>query len=255
MSPYDAPGTYSLLQYTELAEGIFYPVGGFHVVLSSLASIAAHFGATFRLSTPVSRVLISPDGTASGVELASGAFLNADAVILNCDLVHAYTNLLPPSPEARALQNRHHSCSSISFYWSLNRKVPALTTHNIFLASEYRDSFDAIFNRQEMPKDPSFYVNVPSRIDPTAAPENGDAITVLVPIGHLTGEGDQPKIANMVEKARRWVLQTVKLRTGEDLRDAIIDEQINTPFTCNCPFSVPTYLSHTDPHQGKKHST
>jgi phytoene desaturase (3,4-didehydrolycopene-forming) len=36
MSPFDAPGTYSLLQYTELAEGILYPRGGFHKV-SSLA--------------------------------------------------------------------------------------------------------------------------------------------------------------------------------------------------------------------------
>lgn len=32
MSPFDAPGTYSLLQYTELAEGIWYPLGGFHKV-------------------------------------------------------------------------------------------------------------------------------------------------------------------------------------------------------------------------------
>ena len=32
MSPFDAPGTYSLLQYTELAEGIWYPRGGFHKV-------------------------------------------------------------------------------------------------------------------------------------------------------------------------------------------------------------------------------
>lgn len=32
MSPFDAPGTYSLLQYTELAEGIWYPIGGFHKV-------------------------------------------------------------------------------------------------------------------------------------------------------------------------------------------------------------------------------
>lgn len=32
MSPFYAPGTYSLLQYTELAEGIWYPVGGFHKV-------------------------------------------------------------------------------------------------------------------------------------------------------------------------------------------------------------------------------
>lgn len=32
MSPFDAPGTYSLLQYTELAERIWYPQGGFHKV-------------------------------------------------------------------------------------------------------------------------------------------------------------------------------------------------------------------------------
>ena len=31
-SPFDAPGTYSLLQYTELAEGIWYPIGGFNAV-------------------------------------------------------------------------------------------------------------------------------------------------------------------------------------------------------------------------------
>lgn len=36
MSPYDAPGTYSLLQYTELAEGIWYPEGGFHKVRGTL---------------------------------------------------------------------------------------------------------------------------------------------------------------------------------------------------------------------------
>lgn len=34
MSPFDAPGTYSLLQYTELAEGIWYPEGGFQRVIS-----------------------------------------------------------------------------------------------------------------------------------------------------------------------------------------------------------------------------
>lgn len=32
MSPYDAMGTYSLLQYTEFADGIWYPVGGFQSV-------------------------------------------------------------------------------------------------------------------------------------------------------------------------------------------------------------------------------
>ena len=41
MSPYDAPGTYSLLQYTEFAEGIWYPEGGFHAV-RDLSVLAGH---------------------------------------------------------------------------------------------------------------------------------------------------------------------------------------------------------------------
>lgn len=42
MSPFDAPGTYSLLQYTELAEGIWYPRGGFNKVRSSITNMTSH---------------------------------------------------------------------------------------------------------------------------------------------------------------------------------------------------------------------
>jgi len=40
MSPFDAPGTYSLLQYTELTEGIWYPIGGFHKVSTPMRTCA-----------------------------------------------------------------------------------------------------------------------------------------------------------------------------------------------------------------------
>lgn len=42
MSPFDAPGAYSLLQYTELAEGIWYPRGGFHKVSLHLTMDFSH---------------------------------------------------------------------------------------------------------------------------------------------------------------------------------------------------------------------
>jgi phytoene dehydrogenase-like protein len=63
---------------------------------------------------------------------------------------------------------------------AMNTVIPELETHNVFLASEFQDSFDAIFKRQSIPKEPSFYVNVPSRIDPSAAPEGKDSVVVLV---------------------------------------------------------------------------
>ncbi|RYC54715.1 hypothetical protein CHU98_g11498, partial [Xylaria longipes] len=170
MSPFDAPATYSLLQYTELAEGIWYPRGGFQTVLAALQRVGETFGVRYRLDTPVKQVLMHSDcKTARGVELESGEIVEADIVVVNADLPYAYSNLFPQtSPQterySKSLRQKDGSCSSISFYWSLDRKVPELQTHNIFLADEYRESFDAIFDRQTLPEEPSFYVNVPSRI-------------------------------------------------------------------------------------------
>ncbi|KFH42759.1 Phytoene desaturase-like protein [Hapsidospora chrysogenum ATCC 11550] len=264
MSPFDAPATYSLLQYTEFAEGIWYPKGGFHKVVDALVRIGQSFGVEYRLSTPVARVLTSPDGKkATGVLLESGEELSADIVVLNADLVYSYGNLLPRSPaienRTRSLQKKEASCSSISFYWSMKRKIPELSTHNIFLAEEYRESFDAIFDRHTIPDEPSFYVNVPSRVDPTAAPDGCDSVIVLVPVGHLSrrskgatptaddhdadAEGllptDEQHWDQIVDRARTAVISAIEARAScTGLREAIGHEIVNTPPTWETRFNL-----------------
>lgn len=255
MSPFDAPATYSLLQYTEFAEGIWYPRGGFHTVVDALATIGKKFGVEYRLSTPVSKVLTSPDGKkATGVLLEGGENLSADVVVLNADLVYSYNNLLPRSPQvesrAKSLQKKEASCSSNSFYWSLDRKIPELSTHNIFLAEEYMESFDSIFTKHTLPDEPSFYVHVPSRIDPSAAPEGRDSVIVLVPVGHLSqSKGidadaglpeDEQQWDQIVNRARASVLKTMNSRLGltQPLEDAISHEIVNTPLVWENKFNL-----------------
>ena len=248
MSPFEAPGTYSLLQYTELAEGIWYPKGGFHSIIAALVRVGERYGVTYRLSTPISAVQLSSDNrTATGVTLVSGESISADMVIMNADLVYAYNNLLPPSSTATSLQKRSASCSSISFYWAMNRRIPELSTHNIFLADDYRESFDSIFKHQQIPTQPSFYVNVPSRVDPTAAPADKDSIVVLVPVGHLLSkqEGAGIDIQNpqdwdtMVANARNTVFSTIEARTGaRNLQEALVKEIVNTPQSWKDTFNL-----------------
>lgn len=210
----------------------------------------------YRLSTPVSQVILSPDNaTATGVQLESGEKLSADVVVVNADLVYAYNNLLPQTSYSRALASRPHSCSSISFYWALDRKVPELRPHNIFLADEYRESFDSIFKHHLIPSAPSFYVNVPSRIDASAAPQGKDAVVVLVPVGHLLDESaptPTPSTPNasgtpatstqdwpaMQALARRTILSTIAARTGIDLTPHIVHESTNTPRTWATTFHL-----------------
>jgi phytoene desaturase (3,4-didehydrolycopene-forming) len=210
--------------------------------VEALVEIGKRTGVEYRLNNPISQILLSEDGRrVTGVKLQdSGEELKADVVICNADLVYAYNNLLPSTSYSSALAKRETSCSSISFYWGLDKQFPQLEAHNIFLAEHYRESFDSIFKRHLIPDEPSFYVNVPSRIDPKAAPSGCDAIVVLVPVGHLISSGSQQGMDKgngsldqdwdkMVETARKTVLGTIESRLKISLSPHIVTETINTP--------------------------
>jgi phytoene desaturase (3,4-didehydrolycopene-forming) len=220
-------------------------------IIEGLVNIGSRLGVDYRLSTSVNSITTSSDGRkATGVQLLDGTELKADRVICNADLIYAYNNLLPETSYGLSLQKRDTSCSSISFYWALSKKVPELEAHNIFLADDYKESFDSIFKAKLIPEDPSFYVNVPSRIDPTAAPDGCDAVIILVPVGHLLSNNaethngmpsphkntqDWPSIR---ARARKQILETIKRRTGANLEPLIIHEQVNDPITWKDAFNL-----------------
>ncbi len=178
--------------------------------------------------------------------LETGETITADVVIINADLVYACNNLLPPTSRAKALEKRSSSCSSISFYWAMDCIIPELTAHNIFLADDYRESFDDIFKLQLIPKQPSFYVNVPTRVDPSAAPEGKDAIVVLVPVGHLLDDGadrglnpqNKQDWNAMIKKARDAVFSSIEGRTGASISSHVIKELVNTPQSWKDTFNL-----------------
>ena len=220
--------------------------------------MSLRFGVTYRLNTPVKGIITNgSDNSISGVALADGSTIPASTVVCNADLVYAYNNLLPPSSYAKSLSARPASCSSFSFYWALDTKIPELHTHNIFLAKKYKESFDEIFHDQSLPSEPSFYVNVPSRVDPTAAPPNKDTVVVLCPVGHLLAKEastpgsfftwgrqrgltaeNQAEWDRLISRARNAVIETIEVRLGIVLRDHIIHEDVNTPSTWKSKFNL-----------------
>lgn len=128
--------------------------------MESLQTIAESHGAKFHFSSPISHVSTdSSRGRADGIYLAPkdgtddrvpGEKIPADIVIVNADLAYAHNNLFladGASPDrgagglkeprlAKDLRGKKHSCSSISFYWAMDRVVDQLKAHNIFLVSK-----------------------------------------------------------------------------------------------------------------------
>lgn len=84
MSPYDAPAPYSFLSYTEFAEGIFYPRGGFHKVVEELEKIATKkYDAKFVYNTGIEKIIVDENQVAKGVRLENGEEKFTDLVVCN----------------------------------------------------------------------------------------------------------------------------------------------------------------------------
>ena len=227
LSPFDAPSTYSLLQYTELADGVWLPRGGMYSLVQSLVRLAEARGVRFLYAAPVERIEVSATGNAiSGVRFTNGGGLPADVVVADADLPYVYQHLLPQSETARRMDRLEYTCSAFTFYWALDKVYPQLATHNVFLAHDYRASFDAIFRERTLPDRPSVYVHAPSRADASAAPAGRDTLMALVPVGHLGAERDWEVLR---ARARAAVLGHLASVGISDLERHIVFEQCYTP--------------------------
>jgi phytoene desaturase len=229
LSPYDAPATYSLLQYTELAEGVWYPMGGMYAGIQALVKVAEKHGVKFIYNAPVKRLHVN-DTKVVGAELEDGRQFYSDIFVGNADLPYIYDQLLPDRAEARKLvEDKLYTCSTIMFYWGVDKEYSQIAHHNVFLGGDYKASFDQIFNDHTLPEVPSFYVHAPKRTDPAAGPDGQDTLYVLVPVGHLDARTEQDWNA-MVKRARQTVLDRLSKEMGAtDLEGHIKFEIVYQP--------------------------
>lgn len=222
LSPYESPATYSFMQYTELADGLYYPMGGMSRVAVSLTAIAEKLGVEFVYNGPVEKILVN-GGRATGVALAGGRTLSADIVVANADLGYVYRSLLPQDGMAARLDRKEYGCSTVMFYWGLNKQYTQLGPHNLFLCGDYRQGFEDIFKGLTMPAEPNFYIHAPVRMDPAMAPASRDTLVVAVPVGHICSENPQDWQA-IQARARALVLQRLTQLGFPDLEAHICTE-------------------------------
>ncbi|MCB9110906.1 MAG: phytoene desaturase [Anaerolineales bacterium] len=228
LSPYDAPATYSLLQYTELAEGVWYPMGGMYAGIQALTKVAEKLGVKFVYNSPVKKLQVEGSKVV-GAETADGKTYSADIFVGNADLPYIYKELLPDAAEAEKLENKLYTCSTIMFYWGVDKQYPQIAHHNVFLGGDYKASFDQIFEDHTLPEVPSFYVHAPARTDPAAAPEGQETLYVLVPVGHLDARSKQDWDA-LVNRARETVFTRLAKEMGvTDLKEHIKFEVVYQP--------------------------
>lgn len=229
LSPFEAPATFSLMPYSELVQGVWYPKGGMYRVVEVLMDLAREAGAEFIFNTPVERIETNSTH-ARGVLLANGTKLEADLVLANADLPYVYQTLLPQDGMVKALSRKHFSCSVISFFWGTDKTYEALGPHTLFLADNYRENFASIDRDLDLPANPSLYIHAPARIDPSMAPRGEDTLTAIVPVGHL-GDNGERDWGTLRDEARQHVFRRLRTLGITDLEAHIKFEETYTPLS------------------------
>jgi phytoene desaturase len=183
-SPGDAPGIYSMMNYVDFVEGVWYPDGGIYKLIEAMVRIAEKNKVSIKTNCPVSRIIVQ-DGEARGVLLEDGRTIDADIVVSNADIVHTDQVLLEKPYRQKSpsyWDKRLMAPSAFILYLGVDGVIPSLQHHNLLFAQDWTKNFSQIFKKPEWPTDPSLYVCAPSKSDTTVAPPGKENLFVLVPI-------------------------------------------------------------------------
>lgn len=240
MSPWDCPGTFSIISYIEHAGGIYHIMGGLNQLCEGLARAAKDKGARIHLNTPVKRIIVE-DGKAKGVELENGEIQYSDHVVINADFAYSMENLVENAHKKKygseQLKKKKYSCSIFMMYLGVKRRYDHLQHHNIYFADDYQKNVEEISNTKVLSEDPSVYIQNAIRTDASLAPEGKSPLYILVPVPNNTSEitwGSEE-----TEAFREKILRILETRAGlTDIREQIEVEKIITPKDWEHEFNI-----------------
>ncbi|WP_430868031.1 phytoene desaturase family protein [Demequina aurantiaca] len=185
-SPSRAPSLFSLMSHLDLTDGVRYPRGGMYALIESIEKMAIAEGVQVRTSTRARRILVEPNGIASGVSLEGGEVLAADIVVSGADMHHTETELIAPAhqwqPEAK-WSGRQPGISALLVMAGVEGPLPELEHHTLFFTKDWDANFEQIVGKGELtpPFPASIYAARVSATNPDAAPAGHENLVLLVP--------------------------------------------------------------------------
>lgn len=172
-SPFQAPATLMLIAHVE-QQGVCSVVGGMHQIALALARLAEHQGATIEYGVEVSEIL-TERGRSSGVRLANGEVLSADAVIVNADPSALALGHLGKQASRAVGKIAPANRSMSAMTWCLKAETQGfpLLRHNVFFGRNYASEFEDVFRRSRLPRDGTVYVCAQDRGTGNPAAQDG----------------------------------------------------------------------------------
>jgi 1-hydroxy-2-isopentenylcarotenoid 3,4-desaturase len=223
-SPENTPSFYHIMSHIDLTMGVFYPQGGMRKVVSSIKELAESYGVEFKFNEPVEKLQIE-NRNVKKVVTNKGTY-DADIVLVNADYPFSEMELIEPEEQtynAKYWDKKILAPSAMVAYLGIDKEIDELTHHNLFLDKDWEEGFETLFNPKKAgwPENPSYYVNVPSRTDKSAAPDGTDTLFILVPLAPGIEDTE-----NLRDQLYNKIMDDLETKVDEDIRSHIIVKKI-----------------------------
>ena len=226
-SPFLAPATLMLVAHAE-REGIWLARGGMYRIVEALANQLTRHGGRLRMNSRVQRVL-REGSRVSGVELAGGERLPADAVIWNGDVAALAGGLAGEDIRRAAapVQSPQRSMSALAWSMLATTEGMELLRHTVFFSADYRREFEQIFADRQTPAAPTVYVCAQDRDDAGQGSPGQDERLLLIVNVPADGDTRTPTAAE-AERCTTTALEHLE-RCGLTLHHRPAQVQLTTP--------------------------
>ncbi|MEO5817566.1 MAG: phytoene desaturase [Gemmatimonadaceae bacterium] len=230
-NPFQSTSIYALIHTLEQQWGVWFAMGGTGALVRALVRLFTELGGTLRLGCEVDEITIdTTTRRATGVRLANGESLAADAVVCNGDVAQSYMQLVPetfrPKNSNRRYERTRYSMSLFVLYFGTNRRYDDVAHHEILMGPRYEGLLDDIFTKKSLSSDFSLYLHRPTATDPSLAPPGGDSFYVLSPVPHLGGKTDW---ATAAKPYRDAIVGYLEERYLPNLSQHIVTERMVDP--------------------------
>jgi len=177
------PALYTMMNYSALVQGTFYPVGGMCKIAEGMKELAVSLGVEIRTGVDVTRIEVSGK-LVTGLQTSIGN-IAVDGLIAAADYNHVEQQLLEEkyrNYSAGYWEGKTFAPSCLIYYVGVSKKIKKLLHHNLFFDADFEQHANDIYSDPKWPDKPLFYVCCPSKTDNTIAPEGMENLFILVPV-------------------------------------------------------------------------
>jgi phytoene desaturase len=228
-NPFQSSCLYTLVHTLEQKWGVHFAMGGTGALVRGLVQCFTDIGGVIHLNSEVAQIGVDASTRrATGVVLADGRTLAADAVVCNGDVANGYMTLVPeafrPKNTNARLKKLNYSMGLfVSYFGTRGTRGmwPDTAHHEILMGPRYQGLLRDIFDRKHLSEDFSLYLHRPTVTDPSLAPDGDDAWYVLSPVPHLGGNTDW---AAVHQRYTDRIFEYLETRYLPGLRSRIVTE-------------------------------